>query len=65
MSPENINLFLSNFSSLRVKTWKTIAIQNISTNIALILFIEMAILSGDNQNHQLVHPVKEKTNVKN
>jgi hypothetical protein len=42
-----------------------IAIQNISTKKALRLFIEIAILSDDNPNHPLVHPVKEKINVKN
>jgi hypothetical protein len=45
--------------------WKIIAIQKIKTRKALILFIEIAMLSGDNPNHQLVHPVKEKTKVKN
>ena len=42
-----------------------IAIPNMSTRIALILFIEIAILSDDNPNRQLVHPVKEKINVRN
>jgi len=42
-----------------------IAIQKMRTNVALILFMEMAILSEDNPNHQFVHPVKEKTKVKN
>jgi hypothetical protein len=51
--------------SIRANSWKIIAIQKIRTNVALILFIEIAILSGDNQNHQFVHPVKEKTKVKN
>ena len=30
-----------------------------------MLFIEIAILSVDKPNHQLVHPVREKINVKN
>jgi hypothetical protein len=45
--------------------WKMIAIQKIRTNTALILFIEIAILSEDKPNHQLVHPVREKIKVKN
>jgi hypothetical protein len=50
---------------MSVNIWKIIAIQKIRTKVVLILFIEMAILSGDNPNHQLVHPVREKMNVKN
>ena len=59
--------FLSFFLELftRVNIWNIIATQKISTIDALILFIEIAILSEDNPNHQLVHPVKEKINVKN
>ena len=49
----------------RAKIWKIMAIQNISTNAALILFIDIAILSDDKPNHQLVHPVKENINAKN
>ena len=63
----------SDFSSLSfsfllltsVNIWKLIAIQKIRTIAALILFIEIAILSGDKPNHQLVHPVNEKMKVKN
>jgi hypothetical protein len=47
------------------KIWKIMAIQKIKTRKALILFIEIAILSGDKPNHQLVHPVREKIKVKN
>ena len=42
-----------------------IAIPNNRTSVALILFIEIAILSDDNPNHQPVHPVRENINVKN
>lgn len=67
------HFFSSVFSSLfslfllfiKPKIWKIIAIQKIRTKVALILFIETAILSEDNPNHQLLHLVKEKTNVKN
>ena len=55
----------SSFLFIKVNTWNIIAIQKIRTKVVLILFIEMAILSGDNPNHQLVHPVKEKIKVKN
>lgn len=41
------------------------AIQKIRTRVVLMLFIEIAMLSDDNPNHQLVHPVKENMNVKN
>ena len=46
-------------------SWKIKAIQNMRTRLELILFIAMAIVSGDSQNHQSVHPVRENTNVKN
>jgi hypothetical protein len=62
------DFFSSSFSFLlfmNAKIWKIIAIQNIRTKVALILFMEMAILSGDNPNHQLLQPVREKMNVKN
>ncbi|MBO7095311.1 hypothetical protein J6V86_03965 [bacterium] len=48
-----------------MNTWKIIAIQKIKTSAALTLFIEIAILSDDKPNHQLVHPVKEKMNARN
>jgi hypothetical protein len=51
--------------SMSVKIWKIIAIQKMSTKTALMLFIEIAILSGDSQSHQFVHPVNEKIKVKN
>jgi hypothetical protein len=47
------------------KIWKRIAIQNRRTRVALKLFIDTAILSGDKPNHQLVHQVREKIKVKN
>ena len=60
------NSDISSFLSLvRLNIWKIIAIQKIRTKVVLMLFIEMAILSDDNQNRQLVHPVKENMNVKN
>lgn len=66
------HFFNSDFSSLfsflsftNVNIWKIIAIQNISTRVALMLFIEIAILSEDKPNHQPVQPVREKINVRN
>ena len=47
------------------KTWKITAIQKMRTRKALILFMEIAMLSEDRPNHQLVHPVREKIKVKN
>jgi hypothetical protein len=49
----------------RLNIWNIIAIQKIRTKAALMLFIEIAMLSDDRPNHQLVHPVREKMNVKN
>ena len=57
--------FFASLLFISANIWKIIAIQKIRTNVALILFIEIAILSDDNPNHQLVHPVREKINVKN
>jgi len=64
-SSEFLSSSFSFFLVISENTWKMIAIQNIRTKKALILFIDMAILSGDNPNRQLVHQVKEKINVKN
>jgi len=41
------------------------AIQNINTKLALILFIEIAMLSDDNPNHPFVHQVNENIKAKN
>ena len=61
--------FLSSESSFfvrnNVNSWNIIAIQKIKTKLALILFIEIAILSEDNHNHQFVHHVSENMNVIN
>ena len=61
--------FLSSSSSfffvMRLKVWKIIAIQNINTKLALILFIDMVMLSDDNPNRPFVHPVNENMKAKN
>ena len=61
----DLSSFFSPLSLIRVNIWKIIAIQKIRTKAALRLFIEIAILSEDKPNHQLVQPVKENINVKN
>ena len=50
---------------IKLKIWNITAIQNKSTKVALILFIEIAILSEDSPNHQFVHHVRENTKVRN
>ena len=61
--------FSPSFSSLLLliseKTWKIKAIQKMRTKAALILFMEIAMLSGDSPSHQLLHPVNEKMKAKN